>query len=152
MREIKFRAKDIHFNKWVYGYYHYLENSKEHCILEYGRHTSTVIDEQTIGQFTGLQDKNGKDIYDGDIVKTTYKEVRDYMGVKYDNEMQFTEKVIWSDDYNGWCLELTNCKLKMYRRFNYCEEVNHIKLLKVEVVGNCWDNPELMEEISNERN
>ena len=146
MRNIEFRAKAKNKNKWVYGdLLHPEHNDNSYSIFEFGG-GCVKIRPETLGQYTGLKDKNGTKIFEGDIVKAKYKEIRDYMGIKYDDSMEFIEKIIWSKDYNGFCLELNCCGMTMYRRLNFCEEVNDIKLNELEVVGNIFDNPELLKE------
>lgn len=67
MREIKFRAK--HGKEWVYGGLHLNSGKIPH--IHPDPFTSKSIDIETIGQYTGLRDKNGKEIYEGDIIRYT---------------------------------------------------------------------------------
>ena len=125
MREILFRGKREVNGEWVYGaYVHYddiKDNHKDDCDYIVGTHTGTnfpfckVIPE-TVGQYTGLTDKNGTKIFEGDIVKGTF------LGFPvpfYD----YTFSISWQKDVTGY-------------KANYFENV--------EVIGNIYDNHELL--------
>lgn len=149
MREIKFRAKRVDNGEWVYGNY-CQSMSSPNAIQEldyYGNCEGKLfeIDRNTLCQYTGLEDKNGKEVYEGDIVKTKYIEKRDFQGVKYNNEMEFVELVIFKDQ--AFQLEINNDGIKMYRYLNLGKDARtygDIKLREIEVIGNIYDNPELL--------
>lgn len=128
MREIKFRGKRIANGEWVYGSLLIWANG-ECTILEKSNSSNAVwkreIEPETVGQFTGLLDVNGKEIYEGDILRMSYR--KDDLGiVKFENEAAaFTIR--------------EKGKLRWWYLIN-----RHYEL-----VGNIHDNPELLKGGSN---
>ena len=131
MREILFRGKRTDNGEWVKGYYC-------NCVKAVGMETIPSIQQtddnslyfrevipETVGQFTGLTDKNGKKIFEGDIVKV---------------KTEYVDETIYLVAYR-------DCGFKLiYRPSNGVVNLTNNKSRNIEVIGNKWDNPELLGE------
>lgn len=137
MRKIKFRAKMVGFDGWVYGHY---VNCRYKDKLETGHFIIKYPDKQyeiytsTLGQYTGLKDKNRKEIYEGDIVECEYEQRAFIAIVEFGNP---NSSYSW-----GWQLD----KIKG-------DDFNTDILLWVEtelegvectIIGNIYENPKLI--------
>ena len=132
-REYKFRGKRIDTGEWVYGYYAYHKDYGKgrdtHRIYEvYAESdpetfftTFYEVDPDTVGQY--LKDRNGKEIYEGDLLKS--------------GDVIF--EVWWSEDTLCYMLDMVNPSKGMAVRMS---DLNNTDM---EVIGNIHDNPELLE-------
>lgn len=72
MRTIKFRGKSLESGLWYYGYYICHDFMNSHFIIEDDINIRVQVDPDTVGQFAGLLDKNGVEIYENDVVAITF--------------------------------------------------------------------------------
>ena len=148
MREILFRGKRLDNGKWVQGFLviwgndYYIApdinaytsmggRGKGRCMM-FG-HYYQVLPE-TVGQYTGLTDKNGKKIFEGDILKIVHK----YQSPFDDDTKEYTDittDVVFFDD-EGLCFS--------YGKSPFLCVADNVTA-EYEVVGNIHDNPELLE-------
>ena len=129
MREILFRGKRIDNGEWVEGGY-YREDYTDHTRITFwnsfglGFMDACRVDPSTVGQYTGLTDKNGENIFEGDVVRIT------------ERGYSTNGVVIFENGYpGGWLVanktRESKCSLAMRT--------------DLEVIGTVHDNPELLE-------
>ncbi len=131
MREIKFRGKCIETGDWLYGAL-FTDKDVSYIISEmeasndYGEGTDLYatwwaqVHPESVGQYTGLKDKNSREIYEGDIVAVNHHP----FNFNGNYEVGYTE-----------IMELSAGSLILHRVKNYCE-----------VIGKYYENPELLED------
>lgn len=124
MRDIKFRGKRIKDKKWIYGSLAKDNPQDAYYIIDIDEGVGRDVLENTIGQYTGLHDKNGKEIYEGDIVKVLIGNIW-YIG-----------KVIY--EHSEFTIDVASNKQLEFGRMGIIEKLT-------EAIGNIYDNPELLE-------
>ena len=132
MREIKFRGKRTDNGEWVYGNLVRGCDEKYAYIVEFGNkevcRNYVDVNPETVGQYTGLKDKNGTKIFEGDIIYAVSNFDAANMVVVYD-PAEF--RLVLCEDYKTYKPGL-GFKCLCYESFY------------LQVVGNIYDNPELL--------
>ena len=129
MREMLLRGKRLDNGSWETGSLVIVRmdcHDAQYYIADKMTGYHTPVDPSTVGQYTGLKDKNGKRIFEGDIAKVLQGKDKDIVYVGFENGAfmlypktgNIYERTLWEYWYNDWY---------------------------VEVIGNITDNPELLE-------
>lgn len=148
MREILFRGRSENGNGWVEGslvitniepaddtpikHYHIEDMTIGVFPNEFQSGLSETVDPETVGQFTGLTDKNGKKIFEGDACRF------------YGDEGYSDYVVFWDDTHSQWAARQIDLGAKDVLDGFFSE--------RCEIIGNIHDNPELLEVDSRGKN
>lgn len=129
MREIKFRGKREEDGNWVYGNLIFNDvivgKLVEFCDEYYNTEFWCEVHLETVGQYIGLKDKNGNEIYEGDVI----------LEVTLDDEDSVYE-VVWRQDDCSWIFR--------NRDYDWFHSLD-IRFENCKVIGNIFENPKLME-------
>lgn len=125
MREIKFRGKRLDNGEWLYGSLVIL-NGRYFIFDDANRHE---VDPPTVGEFTGLKDKNGKEIYEGDVIRSPLSE-----------DKTRPHRIFYHTGNAAFMGALVDRKELCYLRLDQ----DWIYKFGKEVIGNIHDNLELL--------
>ncbi len=136
-REIKFRGKvlvkgisNIKRGDWIYGGITYDDNRLRIDTPYFG---PILVEKETVGQYTGIDDKYGKEIYEGDIIKITYRNSKIIL------TKPLIAQIVWSEEHLAYILITTSVKDAFENLGDYLD-------YDIEVIGNEFDNPDLVVE------
>ena len=133
MREILFRGKRVDNGEWIQGdLVQFLPHGIVRIVTQEPPYKDAEVDSDTVGQFTGLTDKNGKKIFEGDIIHLEYSQVffgGEYFG-EYTAEVSYKEGCFITDGINNG--DEIETPLSGFDND------------EVEIIGNIHDNPELL--------
>ena len=139
-RELKFRAfyeNKLYMQEYCGGFSYFIHNDSDALTLE-DIFVAAERQKCIIQQYTGLQDRNGKEIYEGDIIEHTFSKTTDdetsiHFGSKLNGSVSFCNHlcayiltIISDDRHNGDTFQL----------------MNHVPSKKI--IGNVFENPELL--------
>ena len=151
MREIKFRGYSTILKSWLYGYP--IGVGSQMCIVQEndfekdGHHVHPIsdtpmwVEKETVGEFTGKLDKNGKEIYESDIVRKVSKISGDVMCIGH---------VVYDNKKCIFCIHGNSVKTVDFNEFDTIDNGNCtiVHYFEFEVVGNVFDNPNLLNQES----
>lgn len=159
MREMKFRGKRYGDNSWVYGNlyqgtkegeqysiilndagYHIASQDDRNFAIAFFENEVNVVFSNTIGQYTGLKDKNGKEIYEGDILRSN-----EYP-FNCDGVDNYFAEIVWADNVCGFYRITLKNPNSTVRGISHgiCEQLDEEEIKSFEVIGNIYDNKELV--------
>lgn len=129
MRDILFRGKRKDTGEWVYGYYAHIpcgRFQKDEHLIQTTKDNGTIgtlyaVDPVTVGQYTGLTDKNGTKIFEGDILLFDFEDIGKQKAVV------------------EWCQKYATFQMRPLDDFKYAE------MPKGTIIGNIHDTPEFLE-------
>ena len=125
MREIEFRAKGLYKDTWYYGNFVEYKRNLTYEIVDLDEdemNLSHYVRRETLCQYTGLKDKNGKKIFEGDILEYEFEDIGKQKAY-----------VNWNGKYSSFTLEVIS------------EDFEYAPIESGAVIGNIYDNPELLE-------
>ena len=132
MREIIFRGKRKLGNEWIEGSLHTekFADDEEYLCCEINQ---CDVYPETVGQYTGLTDKNGTKIFEGDIVESRAS----------DNKEDWKRWIVTFYD-GSFCFEREISRKRKHKHEQNLLCVDEVKLYGLAVIGNIYDNPELL--------
>lgn len=146
MREYLFRGKRVDNGEWAEGYLGYNKVRKQYYIMDDVDSFPIPVHKESVGQYTGMKDKNGRKIFEGDIVRTQpcsdrpyskKKKFKEHVGVVRYNVRHFKNSFHEQDYEAVWAVGIKD--MGEYGCYDWS------MFFKCEVIGNVFENADLLE-------